>query len=117
MGEKGLVGNSPGGELASDASASATVTSPAGPGVVSTATDSVLNIAGDAGESLKDKLIGIGVDNTIEEARQRLRAHNPGNEAAWLPDPTGRHVQRYWNGTEWTADVADAAGVAGSDPL
>lgn len=117
MGEKGLVGNSSSGDLASAASATATAESPTSPSVVSTATHSALGVVGEAGESLKDKLIGIGVDNTIEEARQRLRGHNPGSEAGWLPDPTGRHAQRYWNGTEWTADVADAQGVAGTDPL
>ena len=29
--------------------------------------------------------------------------------AAWCPDPTGKHELRYWNGTEWTEHVADAA--------
>lgn len=35
---------------------------------------------------------------------------------AWYPDPTGRHDHRWWDGTEWTAHVADA-GAAGTDPL
>ncbi|MBN1193118.1 MAG: DUF2510 domain-containing protein, partial [Coriobacteriia bacterium] len=26
--------------------------------------------------------------------------------ASWYPDPTGRHEQRYWDGTQWTADVS-----------
>lgn len=25
----------------------------------------------------------------------------------WLPDPTGEHELRYWNGNEWTSDVHD----------
>jgi hypothetical protein len=32
----------------------------------------------------------------------------------WAPDPVGRHEYRYWNGTRWTAQVADA-GVVRSD--
>jgi hypothetical protein len=33
----------------------------------------------------------------------------------WLPDPTGRHEYRYWDGGSWSSDVADA-GVAAVDP-
>lgn len=36
--------------------------------------------------------------------------------AEWHPDPTGRHQLRYWDGTAWTAWVADD-GVQGEDPL
>lgn len=36
--------------------------------------------------------------------------------AAWHPDPTRRHQQRYWDGRRWTDWVADG-GVAGRDPL
>ena len=36
--------------------------------------------------------------------------------ARWQPDPTGRHDHRYWDGTRWTDDVADA-GVASTDPV
>jgi hypothetical protein len=28
--------------------------------------------------------------------------------AGWLPDPTGRHQHRYWNGRAWSRHVADA---------
>lgn len=35
--------------------------------------------------------------------------------SGWLPDPTGRHQHRYWNGTAWTSAVADA-GVHSEDP-
>jgi hypothetical protein len=34
--------------------------------------------------------------------------------AAWYPDPTGRHEQRYWDGSRWTENVSDA-GQAGVD--
>jgi hypothetical protein len=31
----------------------------------------------------------------------------PGTPADWLPDPTGRFVHRYWDGTRWTEHVHD----------
>lgn len=34
----------------------------------------------------------------------------------WLPDPSGRHGQRYWSGTGWTDHVLDD-GVPGTDPF
>jgi hypothetical protein len=34
----------------------------------------------------------------------------------WRPDPTGRHQHRYWDGTGWTAYVADD-GQASEDPF
>jgi hypothetical protein len=33
----------------------------------------------------------------------------------WLPDPTGRHEHRYWDGSYWTSDVSDG-GVTSFDP-
>jgi hypothetical protein len=48
----------------------------------------------------------------IVQLRRSKTAANPG----WLPDPTGRHERRWWDGTTWTADVSDA-GVSGNDPL
>lgn len=33
----------------------------------------------------------------------------------WLPDPTGRHEHRYWDGFNWTSDVSDG-GVTSFDP-
>lgn len=36
--------------------------------------------------------------------------------ASWFPDPTGRHAQRYWDGSAWTAHVADG-GTRASDPV
>lgn len=34
----------------------------------------------------------------------------------WYPDQAGRHEYRYWDGTDWTAQVSDR-GVTASDPL
>ena len=34
----------------------------------------------------------------------------------WHPDPTGRHQYRWWDGQEWTDQVADH-GVIGVDPV
>ena len=34
--------------------------------------------------------------------------------AQWYADPSGRHAQRYWDGTQWTAHVADD-GQTGED--
>ena len=36
--------------------------------------------------------------------------------ARWLPDPTGRHQYRYWDGGCWTENVCDA-GVESQDPV
>src|SRR5204862_1995792 len=56
--------------------------------------------------------------------RPRLTASTPraheepemtDNPASWQPDPTGKHDHRYWDGTQWTDNVADA-GVAATDP-
>lgn len=33
----------------------------------------------------------------------------------WLIDPSGRHEQRYWSGSEWTEHVRDG-GVPSTDP-
>src|SRR5688572_22512252 len=38
------------------------------------------------------------------------------NPAGWLPDPSGKHDHRYWDGTQWTDNVSDA-GVASTDPF
>ncbi len=36
--------------------------------------------------------------------------------AQWYADPTGRHAHRYWDGSQWTPNVADG-GTTASDPL
>ena len=35
---------------------------------------------------------------------------------AWRPDPTGRHAQRWFDGTRWTEHVADVHGTSSVDP-
>lgn len=37
------------------------------------------------------------------------------NAPGWQPDPTGRFEHRYWDGSQWTDNVANA-GVASNDP-
>ncbi|WP_116449441.1 PH domain-containing protein [Blastococcus litoris] len=37
-------------------------------------------------------------------------------DANWLPDPTGMHELRYWDGSSWTEHVSDQ-GTTGQDPL
>ncbi|CAA9225567.1 MAG: hypothetical protein AVDCRST_MAG57-763 [uncultured Blastococcus sp.] len=37
-------------------------------------------------------------------------------DASWLPDPTGAHELRYWNGSTWTEHVSDQ-GTPGHDAL
>jgi Protein of unknown function (DUF2510) len=32
-------------------------------------------------------------------------------EAGWRSDPSGRHDERYWDGSAWTDRVADAGGI------
>ncbi len=53
-------------------------------------------------------------------ARKRYRserlAAEPLHPAAWVPDPSGRHQYRYWDGAEWTHHVGDD-GVGAVDPL
>lgn len=39
-----------------------------------------------------------------------------GAPGGWHPDPSGRHQQRYYDGTAWTEHVADG-GVQGTDPI
>ena len=39
-----------------------------------------------------------------------------GPKPDWYADPTGRHEYRYWDGSAWTANVADS-GRAAVDPL
>jgi hypothetical protein len=52
-------------------------------------------------------------ERTISTSRPAsFRGIPPG----WLPDPSGRHQQRYWSGLDWTDHVTDD-GVPGIDPL
>jgi hypothetical protein len=36
--------------------------------------------------------------------------------AAWYPDPSGHHEQRYWNGMAWTEHISDH-GTPGTDTI
>jgi hypothetical protein len=54
----------------------------------------------------------IGVNAVIVYVGRRLEPPAPagdGQPAAWLADPTGRFEKRYWNGSHWTAHVADTS--------
>jgi hypothetical protein len=52
-------------------------------------------------------------EHDIGGATRRTLVTSP---AAWLPDPTGKHDHRWWDGERWTEHVADA-GTAATDPL
>jgi len=39
-----------------------------------------------------------------------------GIPAWWMPDPSGKHHERYWSGSEWTDHVTDG-GTPSVDPL
>jgi hypothetical protein len=38
---------------------------------------------------------------------KQLAADDSNASAGWLPDPSGRHTQRYWDGHRWTDQVSD----------
>jgi len=40
----------------------------------------------------------------------------PETPASWQPDPYGRFAQRYFDGTNWTANVVDSSGAQFTDP-
>jgi hypothetical protein len=79
-----------------------------------------------------DDVLDLGVRQIMAEPSPNLRAllDRLGRDAwsiplvatpqapppAWHPDPTGRHQQRWWDGTRWTEHVADA-GASGADPI
>ena len=50
-----------------------------------------------------------------EAARKTTQILDPG-VGFWAVDPSGRHHYRWWNGREWTADVA-TNGVQAQDPI
>ncbi len=49
-------------------------------------------------------------------AAPRPAPNRPTLAARWLPDPTGRHQYRYWDGGSWTENVYDA-GVESRDAV
>ncbi|WP_229023186.1 DUF2510 domain-containing protein [Actinomarinicola tropica] len=38
------------------------------------------------------------------------------SDAAWKPDPSGRHQYRYWDGSAWTDQVSDDGAIS-TDPM
>ncbi|WP_051366775.1 exonuclease domain-containing protein [Hamadaea tsunoensis] len=52
-----------------------------------------------------------------EEERAPLDLPAPSAPAGWYPDPTGRNMYRYWDGTLWTAQVSPGSGAIVADPL
>ena len=55
-------------------------------------------------------------DEARAEDRGDVMATPPMPPAGWYADPSGRHEYRYWDGTYWTAGVADG-GITAADPL
>jgi len=55
----------------------------------------------------------VGVRGMVAPATATT-ATSTAQPAGWHPDPSGRHELRYWSGTTWTDDVADA-GVTAKD--
>ncbi|HMQ28766.1 MAG TPA: DUF2510 domain-containing protein, partial [Acidimicrobiales bacterium] len=50
----------------------------------------------------------------LDVARDSTRGKQP--PPSWLPDPTERHVHRWWDGGRWAAHVADGDTVT-EDPV
>jgi Protein of unknown function (DUF2510) len=50
------------------------------------------------------------------EARPRTGPTYTGIPAGWMADPSGKHDERYWSGTEWTEHVMND-GTPAIDPL
>ncbi len=72
---------------------------------------------------LSDASVQAILDECLDEAAVSLGTKRPlpptsadAVPEAWLPDPTGRHDVRWWNGHSWTDQVSDA-GVRSIDPL
>lgn len=40
----------------------------------------------------------------------------PMKPAGWMPDPTGRHEHRYWDGSRWTEHVTTAGEQSTDQP-
>lgn len=49
------------------------------------------------------------------DASTGTRPGYTGIPAGWMRDPSGKHDQRYWSGSEWTEHVT-TGGVPGIDP-
>ena len=55
-----------------------------------------------------DPMIGLNSYTAVVK-RAAAQYPEPGDvdEAAWHPDPSGRHERRYWDGLRWTQHVVD----------
>ncbi len=51
----------------------------------------------------------------VSGAAPSAPATGGGVAPGWFRDPTGRHAQRYWSGSDWTEHVMDD-GVPAADP-
>jgi len=60
---------------------------------------------GDDGRSLAGVRAGQSEPSAADPASKVAAAGTA--PASWHPDPTGRHQQRYWDGSRWTEHVAD----------
>ena len=57
------------------------------------------------------------VDSSPSAIPERDRLPAPVAPAGWYPDPTGRHVYRYWNGATWGDRVSPGGTAIFTDPL
>lgn len=60
----------------------------------------------------------LGVEPAVAAvvATEPIATTSPAVPAAWHPDPLGRYDHRWWDGTQWTANVA-TNGVVAVDPI
>jgi hypothetical protein len=61
-------------------------------------------------------VLAIVVYSCIEVSKRHPARTSSPSPAAWYPDPSGRHANRFWDGRAWTSHVADDGRVA-VDPL
>jgi Protein of unknown function (DUF2510) len=63
-----------------------------------------------------DKTLGLNaLIAIVKRPRHSLASPPEGTEEGWLPDPSGRHPDRYWNGRHWTQWVRDKPGGTRSE--
>jgi len=71
------------------------------------------------GKRWTDQVATSGVQSTDPYQTKGVPLPSPSGaevlQASWHPDPSRRHVHRYWNGKRWTDQVADN-GVVAMDP-
>ena len=62
----------------------------------------------------KELPVEVVTDDAVSRAAEPVEVDDREKEPNWLPDPTGRHEYRYWDGSVWTENVSDT-GVASKD--